>query len=145
MNTSRNSQRMGAERLAKRRPRCRAGLWEGVPEVLTAVGVEWPNEGRLEAGRAIDAVVRRLRLELFKSNCDPEAEGKRLGLAVDLLKPVVDWAGVQESRKVRELAEKKYRDVVAEKRAPKKPKGRGGVSPENLRRAEEALNLFGNR
>ena len=91
---------------------------------------------------AVAMLVNLMPFAGFDGNSHAKSELKRFAMAAALLKPVLGWAGVQERRKMRKLAEKKYRDVVAEKRDLKKPKGPGGVSPENLSRAEEALHLL---
>ncbi len=63
----------------------------------------------------------------------------------DLMKPIMDWAQLQEKRRQRELAEQKYRDQVeAQKaaRAREEQPGGGALSPETLGKIERELNLF---
>jgi hypothetical protein len=64
-----------------------------------------------------------------------------------LMKPVMDWAKLQEQVKARELAETKYRDQVAAQKAALErqvhaAKNEGGLSPETLAKIERELNLM---
>jgi len=64
-----------------------------------------------------------------------------------LMKPVMDWARLQEQVKARELAETKYRDQVAAQKAALErelhaAKNEGGLSPETLAKIERELKLM---
>jgi len=68
-----------------------------------------------------------------------------LKLVKDLMKPLMDWALLQEKRRQRELAEQKYRDQVeAQKaaRAREEQPGGGALTPETLGKIERELNLL---
>src|SRR3954470_6102835 len=55
-------------------------------------------------------VHRAIILQLSaQRDCDPETVRQ----VTTLMKPVMDWAKLQEQRKERELAEAKYRDQIA--------------------------------
>lgn len=61
----------------------------------------------------------------------------------ELMKPVMDWAALQEKCKQRELAEQKYRDQVEAEKAAKNNAGEGGaLRPETLEHIERELSLL---
>jgi chorismate mutase len=76
-----------------------------------------------------------------------EAKPEAARLVTALMRPVMDWARLQEQRKERELAEQKYRDQVeAQKAAIEREinaaKTEGGLSLETIERIERELKLM---
>jgi hypothetical protein len=70
-----------------------------------------------------------------------------IGLVTALMRPVMEWARLQEKRKTRELAEERYRaQVEAEKAANQREleaaNSEGGLSPETLEKIERELRLM---
>ena len=78
-----------------------------------------------------------------QTECNPETARQ----VTALMKPVMDWARLQEQVKARVLAETKYRDQVAAQKAALErelnaAKNEGGLSPETLAKIERELNLI---
>jgi len=74
-----------------------------------------------------------------QANCNPDTTR----LVTNLIKPVMEWARIQEQRKERELAEMKYRDQKAalEKEAGSELENKGLALP-TLEKIEKALKLM---
>lgn len=68
---------------------------------------------------------------------------KRYALVSALMKPVMEWARLEENRKRREWAEQKYREETAARQAATTERAAPKVlTPETLERIERELNLF---
>ncbi len=86
------------------------------------------------------ALHRVLVLKLsLEANVSP-AVFRALG---DLMKPVMEWARLQEKRKDRELAERKHRDSVEARKAAAGERREGdALTPETLQKIQSELKLF---
>jgi hypothetical protein len=94
---------------------------------------------------ALDTLIRLHRVLVLKLSLEAQAAPELFQLVSRLMKPVIDWARLEEKQKDRELAEQKYKDQVAAQKAAKEkdPCGRGAaLSPETLERIERELHLF---
>ena len=92
-----------------------------------------------------DELSQVLRVLALKLSAEAQAAPELLGLVNTLMKPLIDWARLEETRKYRELAEQKYRDAVASQHAAKAKEERGpdqALRPETLERIERELKLF---
>jgi hypothetical protein len=87
----------------------------------------------------LETLIKLYRVMILKLSAQKEVDSDLLKLANDLMKPVLDWARLEEKRKERELAERKYRD---RKRAGEKRKGGNALRPETLAKIERELKLM---
>lgn len=93
----------------------------------------------------LETLIKVHRALILNLSVQAEATPDFLKLVKDLMKPVMDWAQLQEKRRQQELAEQKYRDQVeAQKatRAKEAQPGGGALSPETLGKIERELNLL---
>jgi hypothetical protein len=97
------------------------------------------------ASPQLETLVKLYRVLVLKLCAESEGAPTLLKLANDLMRPVMEWARVEEKRKERELAEQKYRDQVELQKADRE-KERGGatgaLTAETLAKIERELNLF---
>ena len=93
----------------------------------------------------LETLIRLHRVLVLNLSLRAERAPELLKLVKELMKPVMDWAQLQEKRKQRELAEQKYRDQVeAQKAAGARAAqpGGGALTPETLGKIERELNLL---
>ena len=115
------------DRIARAAERCRE-----VEELL----------GRIPAPE-LETLIKLHRVLILKFSLEAEVAPELLKLAKDLMKPVLDWARLEEQCKRRELTEQKYRDQVeAEKAARDKTNHGEGLTPETLEKIERELKLL---
>jgi len=93
----------------------------------------------------LETLIKLHRVIILQLSTQTDSRAARLVTA--LMKPVMDWARLQEHRKERELAEAKYRDLVAAQKAALErelnaAKTAGGLSPETLEKIERELKLM---
>jgi hypothetical protein len=81
----------------------------------------------------IETLLKVYRVLVLKVSNEANGRPELLRLAAGLMRPVLEWAKMDEQRKERELAEQKRRDQGA---------GEGGLRPETLERIEREINLF---
>jgi hypothetical protein len=96
-------------------------------------------------GPELEAIMQLHRVLVLKLSAEAQAAPELLGLVNTLMKPLIDWARLEETRKQRELAEKKYRDEQASQQAARAREQRGpeqALQPETLKKIERELNLF---
>lgn len=127
---------------------------ESAPEVPAEMLLERLGEGAKycrqveeqllkHAGPELDTIMRLHRLIILKLSTRAEAQPELWDVLKDLMKPVMDWARLQESRKEREFAEQKYRDQVeAEQREENKRPEDSALSPKTLENIEFELKLL---
>lgn len=91
----------------------------------------------------LETLIKLHRVLILKFSQEAQAAPRLFSLVKDLMKPVMDWARLQEQRQQRELAEKKYRDQV-EARTATAARGSkdGALRPETLEKIERELNLL---
>ncbi len=96
------------------------------------------------AGPELDAIMKLHRLIILKLSTQAEEKPALWDVLKDLMKPVMDWARLQEQQKERELAEKKYRDQVeaAKADAAAKDNPNATLKPETLEKIELELKLL---
>jgi hypothetical protein len=93
----------------------------------------------------LDVLIKVHRVLVLKLSLEAEADPRLVGLVKDLMKPVLDYARLEELRRTRELAERKYADRCAAEEAARQrecQRGAGGLRPETVDRIERELNLF---
>ena len=90
----------------------------------------------------IEFLIKLHRAKVLKLSLQPTSP-VMVKLITDLMKPILDWARLEEKRKDRELAERKYHDQSdARKTAEAEAAGENALSPETLARIERELNLL---
>jgi hypothetical protein len=90
----------------------------------------------------LETIIKLHRVLVLSLSAEAQAMPERFHLVSSLMRPVMEWARLEEKRKVRELAEQKYRDEAAAQKA-KEERGPGSsLTPETLEKIEHALNLF---
>ncbi len=87
------------------------------------------------------------RAILLKLSMAATTAPELLKLVVQLSKPVLDWAQIEERRKARRFAERKYREQSAAQQAARaktanEATGEKALSPETLEKIERELKLF---
>jgi hypothetical protein len=93
----------------------------------------------------LETIIKVHHTLVLNLSLQAEEAPERLKQVKDLMKPIMDWAQLQEKRRQRELAEQKYRDQVeAQKtaRAREEQPGSGALTPDTLGKIERELNLF---
>jgi len=94
----------------------------------------------------MDTIVKLHRVLLLKLSAQTDLAPELLDLVKELIKPVMDWERLEEKRKERELAEKKYRDQVEAQRAAAAREGEGpaagALTTETLEKIEQELRLL---
>ena len=95
----------------------------------------------------LELLIKLHRSLILNLSTQGEKAPNLLRLAAELMKPVLGWASLQEKRRIRELAEQKYRDQVAAQkaaieRAINAAKASGGISQETLEHVERELKLL---
>ena len=90
----------------------------------------------------LETLIKLYRVLVLKICVEAEGAPSLLKLANELMRPVLEWARLEEKRKERELGEQKYRDQV-EKAAREKCDGAAGaLTPETLAKIERELKLL---
>ena len=79
-----------------------------------------------------------LRIYL-QAGTDPQ----QLKVALDLSRPVIEWARLQEKQRENALAERKHRDTLKARKQEEKAKPRQALTQQTLEEIERELNLFG--
>ena len=91
----------------------------------------------------LETLIKLHRLMILKLSLEAEAAPNLFKLVNDLMRPVIEWARLEEKRKDRELAEQKRRDQLeAQKAARDKMPGGDALRPETLARIERELKLL---
>jgi len=95
----------------------------------------------------LETLIKLHRVMVLQLSSQEEAKRASIGLVTALMRPVMEWARLQERRKERELAEEKYRAQVAAQKAAiqrelEAAKADGGLSPETLDKIERELRLM---
>ena len=91
----------------------------------------------------LETLIKLHRVLILKFSLEAEVAPELLKLAKDLMRPVMDWARLQEQCKRRELAELKYRDQVEAQKAARDKAAHGeALSPETLEKIERELKLL---
>jgi hypothetical protein len=93
----------------------------------------------------LETLIRLHRMLILKLSVEAEGAPAMLKLASDLMKPLLDWARLEEKRREIALAEQKHRDQMEAQRAERE-KASGdaskALSTETLEKIERELHLF---
>ncbi len=98
-----------------------------------------------EPSPEMETILRLHRILVLKLSAEAQGAPELLRLANVLMKPLLEWARLEESRKGRELAEQKYRDEKQARQAEKEkqqPVGERALKPDTLEKIERELRLF---
>jgi len=95
----------------------------------------------------LETLIKVHRVMVLQLSSQKETERETIGLVTALMRPVMEWARLQEKRKERELAQEKYRAQVAAQKAAiqrelEAAKADGGLTPETLEKIERELRLM---
>ena len=95
----------------------------------------------------LETLIKLCRVLILKLSLEVNQAPRLLKLVNDLMKPVLDWARLEEKRKEREFAEHKYHEQTAAERAAREKArseagGEKALSPETLEKIERELKLF---
>lgn len=91
----------------------------------------------------LDTLIKLYRVIILKLSVEANVAPGLLKLVNDLMKPVIDWARLEEKRKEREFAELKHRDQLAQAAAEKAGRASDkALTPETLKKIEHELKLF---
>lgn len=95
----------------------------------------------------LETLIKLFRVIILKLSVEANVAPDLLKLVNALMKPVLDWARLEEKRKEREFAEHKHHEQTAAERAAREKAGSdaGGenaLSPQTLEKIERELKLF---
>jgi hypothetical protein len=91
----------------------------------------------------VETLIKLYRVLILRFSLEAEAAPELLKLVNDLMKPVLEWGRLEEKRKERQLAERKYRDQVETRKAAETRAAKGDtLTPETLEKIERELNLL---
>lgn len=93
----------------------------------------------------LETLIKLYRVIILKLSVEADPAPGLPKLVNDLMKPVLDWARLEEKRKDREFAEQKHRDQLAQAAAGKAQgaaEAEKALSPETLQKIEHELKLF---
>ncbi len=89
----------------------------------------------------LETIIKLHRVLVLNLSLEAEQAPELLKLVKDLMKPIMDWAQLQEKSRQRELAEKKLEAQNALRARQANP-GDAALSPETLEKIEQELNLL---
>jgi len=89
----------------------------------------------------LETIIKLHRVLVLGLSAEAQTRPGRFNLVAALMKPVMEWARLEEKRKLRELAEQKYRDQSAAKKSEQNGPG-ASLTPGTLDKIERELNLF---
>jgi hypothetical protein len=94
----------------------------------------------------LGTIIKLHRVLLLKLSAQTDLAPELLDMVKELIKPVMDWERLEEKRKDRELAEKKYQDQVEAQKAAAAREGQGpaagALTTETLEKIEQELSLL---
>ena len=102
-------------------------------------------EGELSQHRCpeLETIIKLHRVLVLRLSGEAEAIPDHFKLVSSLMKPLMEWAQLEERRKQRELAEQKYRDeLAAQQAAAQAQESLKVLTPQTLERIERELKLF---
>jgi hypothetical protein len=80
----------------------------------------------------LETIIKLHRVLILKFSAEAKAAPEMLKLVKDLMKPVMDWARLEEKRKDRELARQQHREAPRD----------NALSAETLEKIEREMNLL---
>ncbi len=93
----------------------------------------------------LETLIKLHRVLVLKLSTQANLAPNLLSLVAQLMRPVMEWARLQEKQKQRELAEQKYRDELAAQKAVRDKELSGetdALTPETVAKIERELHLF---
>ena len=92
----------------------------------------------------LETIIKLHRVLALRLSGEAEAIPDHFKLVSSLMKPLIEWARLEEKRKQRELAEQKYRDELATQKAAATAQQQGPkvLTPKTLEKIEHELKLF---
>ena len=91
----------------------------------------------------LETLIKLYRVIILKLSLEADVAPELLNLANDLMKPVIDWARLEEKRKEREFAEKRRHDeLAAGEQSRRVAEGENALTAETLQKIERELKLF---
>ncbi len=95
----------------------------------------------------LETIIKLHRVLILKFSLEAQGAPELLELVSGLMKPVMDWARLQEQRRRRELAEQMHREQAdarktADAREAKAKSGETALTPETLEKIERELHLL---
>lgn len=91
----------------------------------------------------LESLIKLYRMFVLRFCSEAQDAPEAFALASSLMRPVMEWARLEEKRKQRELAEQKHRDELAARQEAKAASVAPKVlTPETLERIERELHLF---
>jgi hypothetical protein len=92
----------------------------------------------------VDAIIKLHRTLLLKFSLEAQVSPEMLKMVDSLMKPVMDWARLEEKRRELELAERKYRDELESRKQEqaRETSKETGLAPETLEKIELELKLL---
>lgn len=97
---------------------------------------------RQHSAPELETIIKVYRVLVLKLSAELRAVPELRHLVTTLMKPVMDWARLEEKRKQRELAEQKLREEAAARQAAKENGREGALRPETAQVIEHELRLF---
>jgi hypothetical protein len=143
--------RVAAQRPARvSKPPAAAGLEERILDLIAAAAGEC-KKIEAEFGKnpppQLETLINLHRVIVLHLCDAPDRSQKTLELITRLMRPVMEYARIEEVRRQRELAEQKYRDQAAAEQAARAQEQRaaeGGdtLTPETVEKIEHELKLL---
>ena len=90
----------------------------------------------------LETIIKLYRVLALKLSAEAKTKPDRLQMVSALMRPVMEWARLEEKRKLRELAEQKYRDESAAQKAKEQGGSGSSLTPKTLEKIEHELRLF---
>ena len=103
---------------------------------------ETENQLRQHPCPELETIIKLYRVLVLRLSAEAQAMPDRFQMMGALMRPVMEWARLEEKRKLRQLAEQKYRDETAAQKAKEQRGADSGLMPETLKKIERELNLF---
>ena len=118
-------------------------------ERLDHAAAECEQVERLLGGRgmpALETIIKLHRMLILRFSLEADLAPELFELIDTLMKPVMDWARLEEKRKERELAEQKYRDQLEAEKSPREaeaaPATPKTLQPDTLEKIQDELSLL---
>jgi hypothetical protein len=95
----------------------------------------------------LETLIKLYRVLILKFSLEAQVAPELFRLVTDLMRPVMEWARLQEKRRERELAEQKYRDQVRTQKANQAKEqqaqsGEAALTSETIEKIQRELKLM---
>jgi hypothetical protein len=147
---SRNRPSTGAPALEAAREDLRGQVQEELLAQITHGGrlcLEIEKQFGENPAPELETLIKLYRVLILKFSLEAQVAPELFRLVTDLMKPVMEWARLQEKRRERELAEQKYRDQAEAQKASqaKEQQARSGeaaLTSETIEKIQRELKLM---